>query len=177
MVSWLALWLREVSTRIAVCLVSILSVIIIILFIHSTWPEISHFTAIDIYFYFCLLAYILISWTTISRSSNMNYQLQMLVYLRKKRDFYLVTVYSLPNILSLSLWIEKHQVLVRWDTSMRGSGPNFWVRVMTIGCIEGSSMNWTSWCEGPTRVCWRRSCTEGSLELDQSLLSLVLTCS
>ena len=55
----------------------------------------------------------------------MNYQLQMLVYLRKKRDFYLVTVYSLPNILSLSLWIEKHQVLVRWDTSMRGSGPNF----------------------------------------------------
>ena len=36
MVSWLALWLREVSTRIAVCLVSILSVIIIILFIHST---------------------------------------------------------------------------------------------------------------------------------------------
>ena len=56
MVSWLALWLKEVSSKIGVCMVSILSVIIIMMSIHSTIPRISYLTAIDIYFYVCFLS-------------------------------------------------------------------------------------------------------------------------
>jgi len=56
MMSWLALWLREVTARVGLCMISILSVIIIIISIHSSLPRISYFTAIDVYFYVCFLS-------------------------------------------------------------------------------------------------------------------------
>jgi len=56
MMSWLALWLREVTARVGLCMISILTVIIIIISIHSSLPRISYFTAIDVYFYVCFLS-------------------------------------------------------------------------------------------------------------------------
>merc|ERR1711970_468214 len=56
MMSWLALWLREVTARVGLCMITILSVIIIIISIHSSLPRISYYTAIDVYFYLCFLS-------------------------------------------------------------------------------------------------------------------------
>ena len=50
MMSWLAFWLSEVSARVELCMVSILTVISIAISIHSSLARISYFTAMDIYF-------------------------------------------------------------------------------------------------------------------------------
>ena len=40
-----------------------------------------------------------------------------------------------------SLWMEKHQVRVKWKILWSNSGPCSWTRVMTDGCTEASSRN------------------------------------
>merc|ERR1719233_1117039 len=57
MMSWLALWLSDVSARVELCMVSILTVITIAIFMHSSLPRISYFTAMDIY---CLVSFLFI---------------------------------------------------------------------------------------------------------------------
>jgi len=56
MMSWMALWLRDVTARVGLCIISVLAVIIIIKPIHSSLPRISYFTAMDVYFYACFFS-------------------------------------------------------------------------------------------------------------------------
>ena len=56
MVSWLALWLKEVSTRVGLCMISILTIMNIMISLHSSMPRISYFTAFHIYFYVSFLS-------------------------------------------------------------------------------------------------------------------------
>merc|ERR1711942_137333 len=56
MISWLALWLRDVTGRVGLCMISVLAVIIIIIPIRSSVPWISYFTAMDVYFYACFFS-------------------------------------------------------------------------------------------------------------------------
>ena len=49
----------------------------------------------------------------------MNYELLMVVYIRNELRFYFATNNSLPNILSRSLWMEKHQALERVELWMK----------------------------------------------------------
>ena len=70
---------------------------------------------------------------------------------------------------TLSRWIVKHQVLVRWKTRCSSSLPCVCTLDITCGSTDASSMNWTSSFVLERRALETKAFKHGFMEPNQSL--------